>query len=49
MYSIFDNGNLIFFTEGDDERGEIMLNYIKDPETVRSTITDLIGRVIDNK
>jgi len=49
LYSIFDNGNLIFFTEGDDERGEIMLNYIKDPETVRSTITDLIGRVIDNK
>lgn len=42
LYSIFDNWDIIFLTEGDASFGEITLTYIKDPERERSRI----GKVI---
>ncbi|RAL55157.1 hypothetical protein BSK20_05120 [SR1 bacterium human oral taxon HOT-345] len=42
-YNIFDNGNLIFLSEGDrDNQGEIVLHYIKDPEAKKKIITKIM-------
>lgn len=42
-YNIFDNGNLIFLSEGDrDNEGEIILHYIKDPEGKKKAITRIM-------
>lgn len=42
-YNIFDNGNLIFLSEGDrDNEGEIVLHYIKYPERKKKEITRIM-------
>lgn len=42
-YNIFDNGDLIFLSEGDQaDQGEITLHYIQDPESQRKEITRIM-------
>lgn len=43
LYNIFDNGNLVFLSEWDrDNDGEIVLHYIKDPESKKKEITRIM-------
>lgn len=47
LYNIFDNGNLIFLSEWDrDNDGEIVLHYIKDPESKKKEITRIMQTVL---
>jgi uncharacterized membrane protein YdbT with pleckstrin-like domain len=36
LYSIFNNGNLIFLSEGDETRGDITFFYVYNPEELRN-------------
>jgi len=36
LYSIFNNGNLIFLSEGDETRGDITFFYVHNPEELRN-------------
>ena len=49
LYSIFDNGDIVFLTEGEADTGEITLTYIKDPEKERSRIGEIIKWGISNE
>lgn len=43
LYSIFDNGNVHFLSEWDESHGEIMLQYIYDPETEKAKISRIMN------
>jgi len=45
LYSIFNNWDLIFFTEGDNLSGEIYLHYIARPEQIKSKVAKIINKV----
>lgn len=47
LYSIFDNWNIIFFTEWDEDQWEVTLTYIKDPETVRTKVSHIIKDTLE--
>jgi len=44
LYSLFDNGNIVFLTEWESESGtgEIVLTFIRDPEHARSQVGAII-------
>lgn len=43
-YNIFDNGDLIFLSEGNNtDRGEITLHYISDPESKKKAISRIMN------
>ncbi|RKW21162.1 hypothetical protein D8B45_06375 [Candidatus Gracilibacteria bacterium] len=43
LYNIFNNGDLIFLSEGDKaDQGEIVLHYIKNPEGAKKEITRIM-------
>lgn len=43
LYNIFNNGDLIFLSEGDKaDQWEIVLHYIKDPEWAKKEITRIM-------
>lgn len=44
LYSIFNNGNLIFLSEGDETRGDITFHYLADPETLRDQAAKIMHK-----
>jgi len=45
LYSLFNNGDLIFLSEGDMDNGEVFLHYLHKPEKRRHEIAQILGRV----
>ena len=46
--SVFDNGTLIFMSDGDETLGEIIFDYIADPEKVKDRIHKIIAPATHN-
>ncbi len=47
LYSIFDNGDIIFFTEWDEDQWEVTLTYMKDPETLKARVSNIIKNTLE--
>ena len=44
LYSIFDNGDLVFFSEWDEDHGDVTLRYVKNPEKQRIQIERIMNK-----
>lgn len=44
LYSVFNNGDLIFFSEWDETRGDITLRYVSQPEENRFKIATIMNK-----
>ena len=44
LYSIFNNGDLVFFSEGDETRGDVTLYYVSDPELKKTQISKIMNK-----
>lgn len=44
LYSLYNNGDIIFMSEGDTQQGEIRLNYINKPEKAKKAILTVLKR-----
>ena len=44
LYSIFDNGDLVFFSEWDELHGDVTLRYVKNPEEKRIQIEKIMNK-----
>jgi len=44
IYSLFDDGDIVFLSEWDVTNGEIMMKYINDPEWQKKKISDVMRR-----
>jgi hypothetical protein len=44
LYSIFNNGNLIFLSEWDETRGDITFRYLANPETLRDQAAKIMNK-----
>ena len=42
IYSIFDSGTIVFMSDGDEEFWEISFDYIKDPESQKDIIQNIM-------
>jgi len=44
LFSLFDNGNIVVFAEGDQSWwvGEVNLSWVKSPEKIKNTILDIV-------
>lgn len=45
LYSMFDIGDLMFLTEGDQSQADFTLYYISKPDMIKNKIYDIIKRV----
>ena len=44
LYSIFDNWDLVFFSEWDEMHGDVTLSYVKNPEEKRTQIEKIMHK-----
>lgn len=44
LYSIFNNGDLIFFSEWDETRGDVILRYVFRPEQRRNEAAKIMHK-----
>jgi hypothetical protein len=44
LYSIFDNWDLVFFSEWDETHGDVTLSYVKNPEEKRTQIEKIMHK-----
>lgn len=49
LYSIFDNGDILFLTEGDSDEGEIILRWVPKPEKRRKEIAKIMSKDYEPK
>ena len=43
LYSIFDNGTIVFMSDGDEQFGEITFEFIYNPEYQKDIIQNIIS------